>query len=168
MPLAFNGHCVVCLVDGKQWSMGSPEHSVIFDGREYRFPSDAEKDKFLANPDRYVPALNGNSVVAYVNSGTLVSGNPRFGAIHRERVYLFQDEGEKAAFLANPSGYADADLAYRGASAVSLVDLGQSIAGRAEFAARYQGFRYLLNSAQERDTFLRTPGRYAQRNSAPQ
>lgn len=165
-PLAFNGHCVVCLVDGKQWSMGSPEHSVAFDGREYRFPGDAERDKFLGNPDRYVPALNGNSVVAYATSGTLVPGNPRFGAIYRERVYLFQDEREKAEFLANSSGYADADLAYRGASAVSFVDHRRNVAGSPEFAARHQGFRYLFASEQEREKFLRDPSRYAQRTSA--
>ena len=148
--------------------MGTPQHSIVFDGREYRFPGDAEKSKFLANPDRYVPALNGNSVVAHVASGALVPGNPRIGLFYRDRVYLFQDEREKEQFNANPSQYADADLAYRGASAVSFIDLGQSISGRTEFAARYQGFRYLFNSAQERDAFLRTPGQYAQRNSAPQ
>lgn len=165
--LAFAGHCVVCLVDGKQWMMGSSQYSTVFDGREYRFPGDAEKSKFLANPDRYVPALNGNSVVVYVTSGALVPGNPRIGLFYRDRVYLFQDEREKEQFNADPLRYADADSAYRGASAVSFVDFGQSIAGRPEFAVRYQGFRYLFSSAQERDAFLRTPDRYAQRNGAP-
>ena len=166
-PLAFNGHCVVCLVDGKQWMMGSSQHSVNFDGLEYRFPGDAEKSKFLANPDRYVPALNGASVVAYVSSGALAPGDPRFGLFYGDRVYLFQDEREKEQFNANPQMYADADLAYRGASAVSFVDFGRSVAGRPEFSARHQGFRYLFTSAQERDAFLRTPGRYAQRSGVP-
>jgi YHS domain-containing protein len=152
---------VVSLVDGKQWMMGRPQYSVIFDGREYRFPGDAEKSKFLANPDRYVPALNGNSVIAYATSGTLVPGNPRFGAYHLGRVYLFQDEREKAAFLDNPSDYAGADLAYRGASAVSLVDYRKNVAGNPGIATRYQGFRYLFASEQEREKFLRDPSRYA-------
>ena len=68
---------------------------MIFDGREYRFPSEAEKRTFLANPDRYVPALNGNSVIEYVNSGTLVPGDTRVGVIHAGRVYLFRDDEER-------------------------------------------------------------------------
>lgn len=164
-PLAFNGHCAVCLIDGKQWSMGSPEYSVVFDNREYRFPSEAERNTFLANPDKYVPALNGNSVVAYVDSGVQVAGDPRFGAIHRARVYLFQNEQEKAAFLADPSRYADVDLAHRGTNVVRFVDQGESELGSPEFAARHQGFRYLFSSEQERDLFLRNPNRYTARSS---
>jgi len=162
-PLAFNGYCAVCLIDGKQWSMGSPEYSVVFDSREYRFPTEAERNMFLANPDKYVPALNGNSVVAYVASGVQVAGDPRFGAMHRGRVYLFQNEQEKAEFLANPSSYAEVDLAHRGTNVVRFVDQGQSELGSSEFAARHQGFRYLFSSEQERDLFRRNPNRYTAR-----
>ncbi len=166
--LAFNGHCAVCLIDGKQWSMGSEQYRVVFDDREYRFPSEAERTMFLANPDKYAPALNGNSAVAYVNSGQQVAGDLRYGAFHQGRVYLFQNEQEKGEFLANPARYGDADLAHGGVNVVRVVDQGQSELGSLEFATRHQGFRYLFNSAQDRELFLRNPGRYTRREARSQ
>ncbi|MBI3838732.1 MAG: hypothetical protein HY288_12465 [Planctomycetia bacterium] len=163
VPVALDGRCAVCLVDGKQWTTGSPQHSVIFDGREYRFPGDAEKNAFLANPDRYVPALNGNSVIEYVNSGMLVPGDIRFGLFHEGRVYLFQDDRERKLFQANPVAYTDADLAYRGASAVSLAESNRRLHGSPEFATRFHGLRYLFTSEQERTRFLQGPERYSQK-----
>ncbi len=157
--LAYNGRCAVCLVDGKTWAPGSPQHSVVFDRREYRFPGEAEKNTFLANPDRYVPALNGNSVVEFAHSGNLAAGSTRFGLFYRDRAYFFQNEREKRQFQANPAAYADADLAYRGVSPVSRA------AGSPKFATRHGGFRYFFASAQERDQFLREPARYAPQRS---
>lgn len=153
--LAYDGRCAVCLVDGKTWAPGSPEHSLTFDNCEYRFPSAAEKNVFLTNPDRYAPALNGNSVVALVQSGTLVPGNTRFGLFYNGRVYLMANQREQQQFRDNPAAYADADLAMRGASPVSRA------AGNPKFATRYGGLRYFFSSAAERDQFLRDPARYA-------
>ncbi len=119
---------------------------------------------FLANPDRYVPALNGNSVLEYVHSGTLAPGNPRIGLFYRDRVYLFRNQQEKEQFNANPAAYADVDLAHRGASAVSLVESNRSVPGNPAIATRYRGLRYLFVSDQQRDAFLSDPDRYAQRS----
>jgi YHS domain-containing protein len=164
--LALGGRCAVCLVDGKQWATGSPQHSVMFDGREYRFPGDAEKSTFLANPDRYAPALNGNSVVEYVHSGNLVPGDTRFGLFYKGRVYLLQNEQEQRQFQANQQAYADADLAYRGESVVSLLDANRRSPGNPKFATRYGGFRFLFTSAQQLDKFLANPARYVRSNEA--
>ncbi len=72
-----------------------------------------------------------------------------------DRVLFFQNEREQQQFQANPAAYANADLAYRGVSPVSRA------AGSPKFATRHGGFRYFFASAQERDQFLREPGRYA-------
>ena len=121
---------------------------------------------FLANPDRYAPALNGNSVVEYVRSGNLVPGHTRFGLFYKGRVYLFQNEREQQQFQADRQAYADADLAYRGESVVSLLDANRRSPGSPKFATRYGGFRFFFTSAEQRDKFLGNPARYVQSNRA--
>lgn len=52
--LAYGGDCSVCQVDLGKRMPGSEKHTVVYDGKRYRFPSDKERQAFLANPTRYV------------------------------------------------------------------------------------------------------------------
>jgi len=111
VPVALEGYCAVCQMRGHRWVKGKPEHSAIYDGRRYFFPSENEKREFVKAPSQYAPVLNGDSVVAYASSGQRVAGNIRFATLKEGRLYLFQSEAEKQRFSANPAKYALASTA---------------------------------------------------------
>lgn len=52
--LALDGRCVVCKVDMNKDVPGKESIAVDYQGRRYLFPDDKTRDKFLANPTRYV------------------------------------------------------------------------------------------------------------------
>ena len=61
--LALGGYCPVCVIEMKKWVRGNPEHQVTYAGKTYRFPGEKQKQTFLANPTKYVPALGGDCTV---------------------------------------------------------------------------------------------------------
>lgn len=160
LPVALEGYCAVCLVRGHRWVQGTAEHSVVYDGWKYFFPGENEKEVFLSAPAQYAPVLNGDSVVAYAESGQRVPGNIQQAMLHEGRLYLFQNEAEKQRFARNPAHYARADLAYGGKCAVCLSH-GGNVDGMPEFAARYQGLRYWFPSAKQQAGFLAQPAKFA-------
>lgn len=56
--LAYGGNCVVCNVNMRQTVAGKPEFTVLHKGLRYLFPSAAQRDEFLANPEKYAVASN--------------------------------------------------------------------------------------------------------------
>jgi YHS domain-containing protein len=50
VPVALEGYCAVCLMRGHRWVKGTSEHSAIYDGRRYVFPSKNEKQAFVNAP----------------------------------------------------------------------------------------------------------------------
>jgi YHS domain-containing protein len=55
--LAYGGDCAVCMVDMKHKNPGKPEFMVIHGGMRYLFPSDKERQEFLADPMKYVERM---------------------------------------------------------------------------------------------------------------
>jgi protein disulfide-isomerase len=51
-PIGLDGCCPVTLVETRQWAIGDKTWGVVHRGRTYLFLGPAEKEKFLANPDR--------------------------------------------------------------------------------------------------------------------
>lgn len=161
-PVAMNGYCAVCLMKAKKWVKGSPEHSVVYDGHTYLFPSAKEAQMFKAAPAEFVPALNGDCIVCYAKMGKRVDGNIEHGVFHDGRVYFFPGAQEKQMFKENPDAFADADLALNGNCAVCLKKAGKTVPGKEEFTAIYNGMRYLFPSDKERQMFLSNPAAFAQ------
>lgn len=54
--LAAEGKCTVCLVNANKSIMGKSEFTAIHNGLRYLFPSDAERQVFLADPGKYASA----------------------------------------------------------------------------------------------------------------
>ncbi len=160
-PMALDGYCAVCLIKGKQWVQGRPEHVAVYDGRTYLFPSAKERQMFLAKPEEYVPVLNGDCIVCYAMAGARRPGSLQHGAFYGGRIYLFPGDKEKQMFLAEPRKYTDADIAAGGNCVVCQAHAGKQMPGRAEFTAIHNGLRYLFPSDKERQIFLQTPERYA-------
>jgi YHS domain-containing protein len=64
-----------------------------------------EQQAFLADPDRYAPALSGDDPVAAFDSGTALPGERRYGVTYQQRIYLFASPESRATFAANPQRY---------------------------------------------------------------
>jgi len=57
--LALDGYSPVSYFIAGQAVRGSEEHSATHDGATYHLVSETERDLFLADPDRYLPAYGG-------------------------------------------------------------------------------------------------------------
>lgn len=84
-------------------------------------------------------------------------GDPRFGATHRGRTYLFAGEAEQQKFLANPDFYSPV---LKGNDPVMALDQAKEVAGLIEYGVYFGGRIYLFASEQSRDAFGRNPDRY--------
>jgi thioredoxin-related protein/YHS domain-containing protein len=115
--LAMEGFCPVTLVDEIRWQPGAPEGSVLHAERWYRFASPEHRQRFLQNPERYVPAFSGYDIVQFRELGRMVAGKRDHGVVFGERYYLFADEEGLRRFWQAPDHYAESTpAAYRAQS----------------------------------------------------
>ncbi|MEX0978329.1 MAG: hypothetical protein WDZ48_05740, partial [Pirellulales bacterium] len=106
-PVGLDGNCPVTLIERKRWVVGHPAYGVVHRGRTYLFLGPQEKDKFLADPDRYSPVLSGVDPVLALDNRTAVPGRREFGVFGADgRVYLFADDASRARFEQNERHYA--------------------------------------------------------------
>ncbi len=105
-PLGLSGYCPVTMVERKAWAMGDKAWGVVHRGRTYLFLGPQEKDKFLADPDRYSPVMSGLDPVLALDNQLSVPGKREFGVFLGGRIYLFADEASLQRFQQNPKRYA--------------------------------------------------------------
>ena len=105
MPLGLEGFCPVSLVDKGTWVEGRAQWGVRHRGRTYLFAGAEQQRAFLADPDRYAPALSGDDPVLACDSGRQVAGQRRYGVSYQSRTYLFSSPETRATFAANPQRY---------------------------------------------------------------
>lgn len=89
---AINGYDVVAYFDGNAIN-GSKEFSTEYDGVNFKFSSQENKDKFTANPSQYIPQYGGYCAFAVAKSGRKVSVNPETFEIRDGKLYLFYNSG---------------------------------------------------------------------------
>jgi protein disulfide-isomerase len=104
--LCLDGHCPVTLMETQRWLYGDRRFGAVHRGRLYLFTSTDAQQRFLADPDRYSPAISGHDAVAWVDQGRLVAGERKFGGYYRNFIYLFASEEALRQFEANPERYA--------------------------------------------------------------
>jgi len=167
-PLALEGYCPVCIVEGNKWVKGNPEFSTTYDGKQYNFPSAKLRQTFLANPVKYVPALGGDCTVCFARSGERAPGNIRFSVRHKGRLYLFPNDEMRQTFKANPGQYENVDLAAGGNCVVCRMKADKRMPGKPEFTAVYKGMRYQFPSDTQRQMFLASPAKYVKATSESQ
>lgn len=163
-----NGYDLTQLIDGRRLVKGTSRFAVRYDRRTYHFASRQSKQQFLKDPARYVPALGGDCVVCFADSGDRVAGSHQHALLHNQRLYLFPSERTKQRFAANPSLYENVDLAARGRSVVWLVNHRRDVAGQRRWTAIVNGLRYQFTSEAERREFFRNRVRYVQLAMHPQ
>lgn len=105
MPLGMEGYCPVTLAEKGQWVEGRAQWGARHRGRTYLFASEAQQRAFLANPDRYAPALSGDDPVVAFDAGKSVPGQRRYGVTYQSRIYLFSSPETRTTFSANPQRY---------------------------------------------------------------
>lgn len=105
MPLGLEGFCPVTLADRGAWVEGRAQWGARHRGRTYLFAGPDEQKAFLADPDRYSPALSGDDPVLAFETGKSTPGQRRFGVTYQQRVYLFATPETRSTFAANPDRY---------------------------------------------------------------
>ena len=70
------------------------------------FCSEHCRRSFLADPDRYAPALSGDDPVLALDRNSCTPGQRRYGVTYRSRMYLFASPETRQAFTADPDRYA--------------------------------------------------------------
>jgi YHS domain-containing protein len=103
--MGLEGYCPVSLMNKQQWVAGNPQIGVTHRGRTYLFAGEAERQMFMADPDRYSPVAEGHDPVLAL-SGQMVPGNRRHGVYFRNRVYLFASDQSLNVFSQDPDRYA--------------------------------------------------------------
>lgn len=86
-------------------------------------------------------------------------GDPRWGAIHRGRTYLFTGPIEQQAFLADPDRYAPV---LSGVDSVVALESGRSVHGSRRFGVVYNDQVFLFSSEDSLQRFAQNPARYAE------
>lgn len=104
--LCLDGHCPVTLMETQKWVYGDRRFGAVHRGRLYLFASAAHQQRFLAEPDRYSPAISGHDAVAWVEQGQFVRGEIKYGGFYEGYIYLFSSEATLRQFEANPQRYA--------------------------------------------------------------
>lgn len=93
---AVSGYDVVSYFDLPQSAIGAPQQSPLpglstitadYNGAQFAFSSEANRDRFLADPTRYAPQYDGHCAYGVAQGGK-VPGNPTLWRIVDDRLYL--------------------------------------------------------------------------------
>jgi len=101
--------------------------------------------------------LDGYCPVTLVEQQIWKQGDPRFGAIHRNRTYLFVSAAEQQRFLANPDSYSPI---LSGDDPVVALERNQSVPGLRKHGVFYGNRIFLFASEQSLAEFSKNPNRY--------
>ncbi|MEM6331009.1 MAG: hypothetical protein AAF790_12260 [Planctomycetota bacterium] len=105
-PLGFEGYCPVTMKRDWKWALGDTKWGAIHRGRTYLFATQADRQTFLADPDKYSPAMSGADPVLALETGKQTSGLRRYALEYQGKFYLFSSEQTLNKFWSNAEGYA--------------------------------------------------------------
>jgi protein disulfide-isomerase len=111
-----------------------------------------------AQPKTPPMGLDGFCPVSLCERELWAKGDPRWGVIHRGRLYLFAGPEQQQRFWANPDHYSPVAA---GHDPVLALDHGQTIEGRREHGVFFEGRVYLFASEGSLQRFSQAPQRYA-------
>lgn len=86
--LAVRGYDLVSIVDKGKASKGKKTIHFEFEGANYRFKSEENKQKFIDNPTKYLPQYGGFCAIA-MSEGALVDANPKSFLLQDDKLFLF-------------------------------------------------------------------------------
>jgi hypothetical protein len=152
--VALSGYCPVSLVSDKRLVPGAIEYTVTHEGRLYRLASLMTLNLFNRDPQRYVPVNGGNCPVAQLDRGTMRPGDPNYGVLYQDRLYLCSSDADRKRFLEDPARYAAIDVAEQGFCPHCLAENGLLVRGDAALELAREGRRYWFPDRAHREAFL--------------
>jgi YHS domain-containing protein len=102
--------------------------------------------------------LDGFCAVTLIEQRAWKQGDPRYGAIHRNRTYIFCGPAEQQRFLQNPDAYSPM---MSGDDPVLALDQSRAVPGSRKHGVFFGNRVYLFSSEQTLADFQRNPNRYA-------
>lgn len=105
-------------------------------------------------------AMEGFCTVTLSEQERWVKGDPRWGAVHRGRTYLFLSQPHQQRFLADPDRYSPILSGY---DPVRYVDRGELVPGQRRHGMWFRGKIYLFADEESLNRFSAAPDVYAQR-----
>jgi len=105
LPAAVDGFCPVELSLHGRWVQGDPRWTVVYKGFSYRLSGNVQRQEFLANPEKYIPANDGFDPVVSVAQKRNVPGHVNFCAAYKGRIYMFSNAATQEYFRNNPEPY---------------------------------------------------------------
>ena len=103
--LAISGFDPVAYFTEAAAVLGVEQFEAVQDRAVWRFRNEGNRAAFVGHPEVYGPQFGGYDAVD-VARGKAVQGVPQLWTIHAQRLYLFANESSRAAFAANPAGFA--------------------------------------------------------------
>jgi len=85
---AIRGYDTVAYFTDGVATRGVPEHTARHDGADWHFATAANRELFLANPQRYLPAYGGHCAYALGAKDRLVKVDPEVFSIVEGRLFL--------------------------------------------------------------------------------
>ncbi|MEQ8818622.1 MAG: YHS domain-containing (seleno)protein [Sumerlaeia bacterium] len=185
-PVALDGYSVVSYQQRAKAEKGSPRYATVHDGQTYYFTDGAERDAFLAEPNRYLPAFDGWCAYGIAKNAKFES-NPRTFKVVGGRTFLFLNDGETNTYdlwngeneqrlcraananwetmtgeapLAHYNLAAGSTVGIHGYSPVAYFTRGKAVKGNPAYAATYRGVTYHFASRDEVETFKQNPSKY--------
>ena len=108
---ALKGKCPVTLLTKGRWVDGNKQIGCVHRDRVYLFASAADREAFLAAPDKLSPLLAGFDPVIFEETGKLIEGEENFGTFMgkkpNQRIVLFKTADTLERFQKDPSKYLD-------------------------------------------------------------
>jgi thiol-disulfide isomerase/thioredoxin len=105
VKFGFDGYCLVSLLEENRVRKGVSEFTAEHRGQTICFQSDDNRQRFLADPEKYWPVANGQCLVSS-REGTLSGpGDPRMAVTWRGRIWLFSDRQRQRRFIQTPLYY---------------------------------------------------------------
>ena len=102
---AVDGFCPVELSLHGRWVQGDPRWTVVYKGFSYRLSGNVQRQEFLANPEKFIPANDGFDPVVSVTQRRNVPGQVNFCAAYKGRIYMFSSAATQEYFRNNPEPY---------------------------------------------------------------
>lgn len=104
---AFDGFCLVSLLEETRVRKGSVEFVAEHRGQMLCFETAERREKFLADPEKYWPVANGQCLVSSREGSRAGKGDPRMAVTWRGRIWMFSDRERQRRFIQTPSYYAN-------------------------------------------------------------
>jgi YHS domain-containing protein len=186
LSLGLSGYSPVSYIERNRAEPGSPKHAAEHQGITYFFTSNQQRDMFIKDPTRYLPAFGGycafgcsveSKFIPDPTSFKIIDGRTHLflknsevdarklwndadrDEVQRKAQQYWSNQSESKAYI-NGRNVPSSGIALEGYSPVSYFTVGAAQKGDPKFAVQHNGVTYHLTSAKQVEMFKENPSRY--------